>query len=478
MPTTVQVLTDADKTQLHERTLKILERTGVRIDTERGREYLRKAGAEVEETTKIVRFPRSFVEASLEACPKEFSLGARRTGWDVEMNSGECTLLIDGSAMGVLDQKTGERKPGTNEHWLNATRLIDAIDEIGVYWEMLDTGITDASIRDEIQHWRTLFTNFSKHVQHGILDAAHAPWYKEVLQVIFGDTEAIRRDHPISFLLNPQSPLVIEGPYTDAYLAMTGWDIPVAIMPMPLMGATAPGNLISTLLLANCEVLSTLCLVQAAEPGAPIIYAPALASINPKTGMYAGGAIEQGLMDTAAIEMGRYYGLPVLGSGMGSGTYALGVQSTYEGALNGVLPLLGWPDILVGPGSLGSSTIFSYEKVIIDVEIYRLIRRLHAGIQTEESKWLEEVIEKVRPGGDFLGEPTTRAFMHSEEWLKPTLGTHNSYDGWVKDGRPELLDEARVKVDQLLAEHRPIPFSEQVERELDRIESRAKLEVK
>jgi trimethylamine--corrinoid protein Co-methyltransferase len=277
-------------------------------------------------------------------------------------------------------------------------------------------------------------------------------------------------------LLNPQSPLVIEGPYTDAYLAMIGWDIPVAIMPMPLMGATAPGSLISTLLLANCEVLSTLCLVQAAEPGAPVLYAPTLASINPKTGMYAGGAIEQGLMNTAGIEMGRYYGLPVLGSGMGSGTYALGIQSTYEGALSSVLPLLAWPDILVGPGSLGSSTIFSYEKVIIDVEMYRLIRRYHAGIQTDESMWLEEVIEKVRPGGDFLGQPTTRSFMHSDEWFKPALGTHNSYDGWVKDGRPKLLEEARGKVDQLLAEHKPYPLRKEAERELDRIESRAKME--
>jgi trimethylamine--corrinoid protein Co-methyltransferase len=175
--------------------------------------------------------------------------------------------------------------------------------------------------------------------------------------------------------------------------------------------------------------------------------------------------------------MGRYYGLPVLGSGMGSGCYALGIQSTYEVALNAVLPLLARPDILVGPGSLGSSTIFSYEKVIVDVEIYRLIRRYHAGIQTDEPMWLEEVIEKVRPGGDFLGETTTRSFMHSEEWLKPTLGTHNSYDGWVKDGRPDLLDEARDKVDQLLAEHQPLALSEEAERELDRIESRAKMEV-
>ena len=91
--------------------------------------------------------------------------------------------------------------------------------------------------------------------------------------------------------------------------------------------------------------------------------------------------------------------------------------------------------------------------------------------------WLEGVIEKVRPGGDFLGEPTTRSFMHSEEWLKPGLGTHTTYDGWVKDGRPDILTEASEKVDQLLSNHQPYPLNEDAERELDRGQLRAKMEV-
>jgi trimethylamine:corrinoid methyltransferase-like protein len=102
--------------------------------------------------------------------------------------------------------------------------------------------------------------------------------------VIFGDKEAIRRKHPLSFLLCPQSPLIIDRPYTDAYLALSGWDIPVAIMPMPLMGATAPGSSIAIAILGNCEVLAMLCLLQAASPGTPIICAPILAVIDPRKG--------------------------------------------------------------------------------------------------------------------------------------------------------------------------------------------------
>jgi trimethylamine--corrinoid protein Co-methyltransferase len=113
MPIRFQVLTEEEKSQVHERTLKILEQTGVRVDTAIGREILAEAGAHVNETSKIVRFPRPLVEESLRLCPKEFTLGARRPGWNLEINAGNCVLLIDGEAITVLDRETGERRSGT-----------------------------------------------------------------------------------------------------------------------------------------------------------------------------------------------------------------------------------------------------------------------------------------------------------------------------------------------------------------------------
>ncbi len=149
-----------------------------------------------------------------------------------------------------------------------------------------------------------------------------------MLQAIFGDKETIRQTHPFSFLICPQSPLIIEEAHTDAYLALKGWDIPVAIMPMPLMGGTGPGNMISMTVLGNCEVLAMLCLIQAADPGTPFIYAPVLAVMNPRTGMYSAGAVENSLLSCAAIEMARYYELPIEGTGGGTDTFAPGIQAS------------------------------------------------------------------------------------------------------------------------------------------------------
>lgn len=473
METILSVLTEDERTQVHERTLKILAETGVRVNTEKGRQYLKDAGAKVDENTKIVRFPRSLVEEALHLAPKEFTLGARRPGWDLPMNNGDCTLMADGEGITVIDRETGEHRPSTYNDWLESTRLTDALDEFGVYWSMAEGGGGDGSTAESVQYWRNIFSNFSKHVQDSSSKAEHSLWLLEVLQTIFGDKETIRQTHPFSFLVCPQSPLTIERQHTDAYLALTSWDIPIAVMPMPLMGGTGPGSMISMAILGNCEVLSMLCLVQAADPGTPFIYAPALAMMNPRSGLYSAGSIENALLSSAAIEMSRYYGLPVEGSGGGTEAFVPGIQSSTERAMNFLIPMLSWPDLMVGAGLLGGSMIMSLEQLVIDAESFRMSRQAHRGIQTQDEKWLDDVIQRVGPGGHFLGEKSTAKNVRSGEWLLPNLGVHETQQSWEKSGKQDILEEAREKVERILAAHKPLPLDSDVENELDKIQKRA-----
>jgi trimethylamine--corrinoid protein Co-methyltransferase len=473
MRTFLQVLSADEQAQIHERSLRILEKTGVRVDTDRGRQILREAGARVDENTKIVRFPRDLVEESLKLAPREFTLGARRDGWDLDMNGDDCKLVADGEAIFVLDSETGERRPGTPADWLSATRLIDALDDIGVYWGMTARWDRGNDIADYVAFLRDIFGNFSKHVQDAIVRPELAPWLLEVLQVVFGDKDTIRREHPLSFLLCPHSPLMIEETTTDAYLAVAGWDFPVAIMTTPIMGATGPASLISTTVLGNSEVLATLCLVQAASPRTPIIYASAPGIMDPRSGRYTGGASEVGLLCSAAVEMGRFYGLPVEATGFGSTYHQIpSIQAAYEGALNGLLPLLSWPNILVGPGLLGAITL-SLEQLVIDVEVFRLSKRMHQGIAADAGDWLEDVISGVGPGGTYIAERSTARNVRGDEWYISQLGMHDSFEAWDAAGRPTLLEEARDVVNQMLATHEPLPLGEDVERELQRIHTRA-----
>lgn len=476
METVLRVLSDNEITKIHERTQTILATTGVRVDTERGRKILKDAGADVDNNTNTVRFPRSMVEECLRLAPKKFVLGGRRPGWEFKVNNADCTLLPDGAAIYVMDSLTGKRRDATYDDWLKATRLIDALDEVGVYWSMIEASLFQKTQKDFVSYFRGLVHNFSKHLQDCTYTVDESRWLLEMLGTIFGGKEEVKKLNPYSFLLTPVSPLVIEAEHTDAYLETIGWNLPAAIMPMPMMGGTAPGSLISTVLLANCETLAMLCLVQAAAPGTPIIYAPAPSIMDPLTGRFTGSEVEHGLLGAAVTEMGRFYGLPVETSAGGSGYYTPGVRSGYERALNWAMSSLSWPDLLVGPGQLGGSMILSLEQLMIDVEIFRRCERISDGIDSSVDEWLEVDLAAVGHGGNFLGRRSTRDALRSGELYVSEFDTRDTYEAWTASGKPTLVDELQETIDEVLSMHQPLPMNEDVERELDRIEERARQE--
>ena len=110
MQTVVEILTADELAQVHERTLKVLPSTGCASTRTKGAASSRPPAPQVDEATRMVRFPRALVEEALRLAPKQFSLGGRRDGFSHPLNAGEFTLLADGGATTLLDRRTGERR--------------------------------------------------------------------------------------------------------------------------------------------------------------------------------------------------------------------------------------------------------------------------------------------------------------------------------------------------------------------------------
>jgi len=59
--------------------------------------------------------------------------------------------------------------------------------------------------------------------------------------------------------------------------------------------------------------------------------------------------------------------------------------------------------------------ILSFEQLVIDAEVFRMGKQAHRGILTNNEMWLDDVIQRVGPGGNLLGEKSTTANMRSGE---------------------------------------------------------------
>ena len=122
---------------------------------------------------------------------------------------------------------------------------------------------------------------------------------------------------------------------------------------------------------------------------------------------------------------------------------------------------------------MGNGMTLSLEQLLIDVEIFKSCRRMVEGIATQDDRWLDDVLAMVGPGGHFLSQRSTLDGIDAGEWYLSDFGWRGSFEAWESKGRPELLDALREQVASILEAHEPLPLGEDVERELERIASKA-----
>ena len=91
--------------------------------------------------------------------------------------------------------RPGERRPTTRDDWRAATRLLDALDDVGFYWCPTDYAPDYEQPGGFVRYFTDVFGTFGKHVQDSFGTPELAPWLKEVLDIVFGGPDAGARAH-------------------------------------------------------------------------------------------------------------------------------------------------------------------------------------------------------------------------------------------------------------------------------------------
>jgi trimethylamine--corrinoid protein Co-methyltransferase len=457
---------------IHNASLQVLEKTGIKVMSEIALDILKKAGAKVDYGTNHVTLPRQLVAEALKMAPKTITYGARNPRYDFVLNKQGPHFSADGDPPFILDWETGQRRYSTAEDVANCAVIADYLDHVQFTWVMLTPTEVPGPMQDLVGLY-TCLRNTEKHVGDEALNARSAQYQIEIATAIVGDSKRLREKPIYSAAQCPFSPLTYDKGITEGAIELGKAGIPVVLWPLPLSGATGPATPAGTMVVANADVLGGLVIQELANPGAPVVYCAAAGTVNFHTGE-SGTSPESPLMQLGLGQLANYYGLPDQREVFYGASKLLSRQSSHHRveALLTHMSIEPIPDIVLGLGGLGGTT--SPEAMVIDNEIVDYALRFAQGIEVNEETLAVDVIDKAGPGGHFLGEKHT--LKHFRERWMPRLDV-DSLETWEKKGVKSLGELAHEKVKEILATHKPTPLPEDVDREISRILKRAEAEL-
>jgi len=446
------VLSGAELGEVHTRSLEVLQRIGVEVGSPSVLERLAEAGVSVDPKERRARFVPEFVEAAVARSPRRIVLAARSPGCDLVLDGDNGYLGLDGCAAEVIDPETGERRPSSKEDVATVTRLADALPEIGFVWQPAAARDVPPAVQP-LHELHAQLRSTGKHIQMMTAVTAHAArGVVEMAGLAAGGASALRERPIVSTFQCSTSPLVYEGGALDAAVIFAEAGLPCGFVVMPIACATGPATWGGTLVQSNAEVLAGVVILETLAPGAATFYGSCATVMDLRSGAAACGGPEDLLLQMASTQLARHYDLPV-----SIGTFATGAKSPdwqagLENGLSGLASAFAGADMLCGAGLLYGARVCSAEQVVLDAEIFALLRHL-VGVPAEAGSDVLDVIGAAGPGGEFLSQRHTLTTMR-RLWI-PRLFDRAEWSEWEAAGRPGPREAARERMREILAGDRP-----------------------
>jgi trimethylamine---corrinoid protein Co-methyltransferase len=453
---------DVDVQKIHQAVMTLLEKGGVKVFTRLGREYLERAGAAVDESSCIVRFPRRMIEDSIASAPHSITLCGREPRHDIILEGANVYLGTGGTAIHVLDIDTGARRPSTLADVRDMARLVDACD--WVHFFLINVYPND--IREpehvDLNRFYAAISNTSKHVQGGMYGSQGLREVVEMAEMLAGGADQLRARPFVSFITLMISPFKIDDRYGDftCYLAEKG--LPVVVPTEPLGGLTSPVTLAANVVMHTAETLAGVVLTQAVNQGTPVICGSVGSIADMRTLAHLSGAIERAMIHAGCSQMAQHYRLPYYSTAGMTDSKLVDCQAGYESGMGSLLVALSGANFIHdAAGLMEFDLTASYEKVVIDDEILARTHRVLRGIEVNDDTLALDLMLEVGPGNDYLGEQHTVKHMRSE-FAPCTISDREKREKWESGGSKDAYARANEVARKILREHQPLPVDSQV----------------
>lgn len=442
----LQILTDREKTIIHQTAREILTGTGIRVRNKTIYDLLLSEGGLPDISDNLrVYLPEKLIDEKMALCPRQFTIKNRLGEENVICRKGKSLYFTSNATHYLRGTSKDAVEVGINE-FTDFVRVADKLENIH--------GIVGTSLKEYPPNCRDfagfrLAAQYSyKHLRPCIYTPSGAEAIIEMADVIL-DGKPLKDNMFFTLGYSIVSPLTWTDTALELFYRTRGHGIPVMINSEPLAGGTSPVTLAGCLAMADAEVISGIVINQIIEPGRPCIYNSGFAHVfDMMTTLVLTGSPENALLQSAGAEMAQFHGLPSASWAL-SDSSMLDSQASFEKLLTLFAHTLSNVSIVWGMGNIETSKTISPEIAVIDNEIVGNCSRFKNRFIIDDEHLALNLIKEHAFSGSFLESMHTLEHFQKEIRYSGLLNRSNR-GMWKRSGSNSLEEKAEQQVNEIL----------------------------
>jgi trimethylamine--corrinoid protein Co-methyltransferase len=310
----LNVFTDDEVHEIHLATMEVLKNTGVFVEDEEAMEVFDGGGCVADKKTRLVHIPPYVVEDAIRSAPGTFVACGRTPDSDIVLEHRRVSFTNFGEGIMFVDPYTGEHRKSVKADTEKAAKLIDSLENIGTYERAMCSHDKPHQVQ-ALHNAEASLLNTTKHHWLGPQDGYLARKIVEILAAIVGGRDRLRERPLLTFVTCPISPLKLVKHHCEIIMEAAKNGLGVNIVGMAMAGGSSPVHLAGTLILQNCEILSSLVLNQLTCRGSPFVYGSSTCPLDLRTATSSVGSPELGMISAGVARLAQYYQLPCFVAG-------------------------------------------------------------------------------------------------------------------------------------------------------------------
>ncbi len=451
--------------EIHDKSMQILENTGMRFMDEEAIDLWEKAGAKVDHKRQHVWPDRGLIEELVAKAPSSFTFRARNPKRSRLIGENSINFFSAAGTVFANDLDRG-RRPGVQEDWVKLAKIAQMTNVIHIgplQTVVLHDVPVHAKHLEMFLMASTILDKPHMGVSHGYVIPSDVI---EMAKIVHGEDLKPELGPVTGGVVNVNSPLSYDDRMLGGMISFGRAGQFIVVTPFILAGAMSPVTMAAAIAQQNAEALAGIALIQLVRPGAPVIYGGFTTNVDLKSGAPAFGTPEGAWAFFIGAQLARRYGLPYRGSG------SLNTSNVPDGQAMSESMWSLWPVVMShtnlvfhAAGWLESGLTFSYEKFIMDCENLAMVEHMLAGPEWSDDAYSLESIDEIGTAGHHFGTAHTQA-RYQTAFYPNFLHDRRNNGTWLEGGGEDTAQRANRLWKEVLKAYEKPPIDSNMEQAL------------